>query len=172
MRWFLFFLLVGAAFQLPAQQSEADRKLLADVRAKAEKGEAQSQYKLGKAFYDGSLGVVKDEAEAVKWFRRAAEQNLADAQSNLGACYADGQGVADYNVWLRFCKDQSLAGELRKHGLVQTLVNGSYVNVVFSPSLKRQKPHPKEPETGASGERLANIRMEGLLSPTTVPVSA
>ena len=53
MRWFLFFLLVGAAFQLPAQQSEADRNPLADIRAKAEKGDAQSQCELGKAFYNG-----------------------------------------------------------------------------------------------------------------------
>ena len=50
MRWFLIFLLGSAAFQLPAQQSEAERKLLADVRAKAEEGDAQSQDELGKAF--------------------------------------------------------------------------------------------------------------------------
>ena len=77
MRWFLVFLLASAVFQLPAQQSEADRRLLADIRAKAEMGDAQSQYELGKAFYGGSLGVVKDEAEAMKWYRKAAEQNLA-----------------------------------------------------------------------------------------------
>ena len=88
LRWFLLFLLVSAVFQLPAQQSEADRKLLADIRAKAEKGDAQSQFELGKAFYFGSLGVAKDEVEAVKWFRKAAEQNHAEAQYNLGVCYA------------------------------------------------------------------------------------
>ena len=64
-RWFLIFLLGGAVFQLPAQQSEADRKLLADVRAKAEKGDTQSQYELCRAFAKGSLGVAKDEMEAV-----------------------------------------------------------------------------------------------------------
>ena len=35
-------LFVSAVFQLHAQQTEADRKLLADIRAKAEKGDAQS----------------------------------------------------------------------------------------------------------------------------------
>jgi Sel1 repeat len=30
----------------------------------------------------------------VKWFRKAAEQNLADAQYNLGVCYDSGEGVA------------------------------------------------------------------------------
>ena len=36
----------------------------------------------------------KDQAEAVKWYRKAAEQNDAKAQFNLGVCYDDGQGVA------------------------------------------------------------------------------
>src|SRR5580693_9476333 len=95
--WFLIFLLVGAALQLLAQQSEADRKLLVEVRAKAEKGDAQSQYELGEAFATGRLGMAKDEVEAVKWYSEAAEQNLAAAQGNLGLCYANGQGVAqDY----------------------------------------------------------------------------
>jgi hypothetical protein len=40
LKWFLLFLLVSAVFQLPVQQSEADRKLLADIRRKAEKGDA------------------------------------------------------------------------------------------------------------------------------------
>jgi hypothetical protein len=42
--WLLLYLLVSAVFQLPAQPSDAARKLLADIRAKAEKGDAQSQY--------------------------------------------------------------------------------------------------------------------------------
>ena len=34
----------------------------------------------------------------MKWFRQAAEQNLAAAQSNLGVCYERGDGVAKYEV--------------------------------------------------------------------------
>ena len=44
-----------------------------------------------------AMGVEKDEVEAVKWYRKAAEQNDATAQSCLAACYVNGQGVAkDY----------------------------------------------------------------------------
>jgi TPR repeat protein len=32
--------------------------------------------------------------EAVKWYRKAAQQNLAKAQNNLGVCYARNEGVA------------------------------------------------------------------------------
>jgi len=39
-------------------------------------------------------GVAQDYVEAVKWFRKAAEQNEADAQFNLGICYFIGRGVA------------------------------------------------------------------------------
>ena len=42
-------------------------------------------------------GVAKDDREAVKWYRKAAEQNHASAQFNMGNCYAKGLGVAkDY----------------------------------------------------------------------------
>ncbi len=61
----LLLLLSAAALQLHAQQSEADRKLLADIRTKAEKGDAQSQGELGAVFTFGLLGVVKDDVEAV-----------------------------------------------------------------------------------------------------------
>ena len=35
---------------------------------------------------------------AVKWFRQAAQQNHAVAQSTLGVCYECGDGVAKYEV--------------------------------------------------------------------------
>jgi TPR repeat protein len=34
-------------------------------------------------------GVEKDVAEAVNWYRRAAEQGYSTAQFNLGDCYAN-----------------------------------------------------------------------------------
>src|SRR6266480_5255055 len=40
----LLFLLSAAAFQLAAEQRDADRKLFDEIRAKAEKGDAQSQF--------------------------------------------------------------------------------------------------------------------------------
>jgi hypothetical protein len=113
---FLFtvlFLLSAAVFRLPAQQNEADRKVLSEIRAGADKGDAKAQYELGRAFFSGTLGVAKDEAEAVKWFRKAAEQNVADAQYNLGVCYANGQGVTEDDAesvkWFRKAAEQNLA---------------------------------------------------------------
>src|SRR6266540_1173259 len=103
----------AAGFQLPAQQNEADRKVLAEIRAGADKGDAKAQYELGRAFFSGTPRVAKDEAEAVKWFLKAAEQNVADAQFSLGVCYANGQGVTEDDAesvkWFRKAAEQNLA---------------------------------------------------------------
>jgi len=109
---FTLLLLLGAAvFQLRAQQIDADRWLLGDIRARAEKGDAQSQVELGNVFGFGNLGVAKDDVAAVKWFRKAAEQNHASAQFNLAVCYLNGQGVSKDYVevvkWFRKAADQN-----------------------------------------------------------------
>jgi TPR repeat protein len=54
--------------------------------------------------YDNGQGTLQNDAEAVKWYRLAADQGYADAQLNLGNRYAQGQGVPqDYvraYMWL------------------------------------------------------------------------
>ena len=55
--------------------------------------------------------MTKDDAEAVKWFRKAAEQNYARAQYNLGLRYTKGQGVAKDDAeavqWFRKAAEQN-----------------------------------------------------------------
>jgi TPR repeat protein len=79
------------------------------IRQEALKGNARSQYGLGRIYYKGQ-GVVKDYAEAVKWYELAAQQGYAPAQSNLGALYANGQGVeqdyAEAVKWYRLAAQQ------------------------------------------------------------------
>ena len=43
--------------------------------------------------YHHGMGVKQDFAEALKWYRKAAEHGLAEAESNLGVMYEDGAGV-------------------------------------------------------------------------------
>ena len=45
--------------------------------------------------YDEGLGVTEDDAEAVKWYRKAADQGHASAQYNLGLMYQYGKGVPE-----------------------------------------------------------------------------
>ncbi len=43
--------------------------------------------------YSEGKGVPKDDAEAVGWWRKAAEPGYAKAQSKLGVMYDNGKGV-------------------------------------------------------------------------------
>jgi TPR repeat protein len=83
---------------IDAQQGAPEGKPPADLLARAATGDAQAQNELGEALYAGKRGAGKSAVEAVRWFRQAAEQNLAPAQSNLGVCYERGDGVAKYEV--------------------------------------------------------------------------
>ncbi len=44
--------------------------------------------------YYWGRGVSQDYPEAVKWYRKAAEQGNANGQNNLGLMYYHGTGVA------------------------------------------------------------------------------
>jgi TPR repeat protein len=43
--------------------------------------------------YSHGQGVPQNYAEAVKWYRKGADQGNAHAQTFLGIMYRDGQGV-------------------------------------------------------------------------------
>jgi TPR repeat protein len=57
--------------------------------------------------------VQQSYAEAVHWFRRAADQGFAVAQYNLGILYANGDGVLKDDTeavkWYRKAAEQGLA---------------------------------------------------------------
>ena len=60
-------------------------------------------------YLDGH-GVAQDYAEAVKWFKRSADQGYTEAQHDLGAMYGAGKGVKrDYleaYKWMNICAAQ------------------------------------------------------------------
>jgi len=66
---------------------------LEKVRARAEQADSDAQNTLGNAYNEGQAGLKQDYAEAVKWYRRAAERGFAQAQYNLGLAYELGHGV-------------------------------------------------------------------------------
>src|SRR5215468_10327177 len=66
--------------------SDKEKKRLAEIRAGAERGEAKAQNDLGWLLHDGLLGLEKDYAQAVSWFRKAADQAYPPAWCNLGLC--------------------------------------------------------------------------------------
>ena len=64
--------------------------------------------------YRDGQGVSQDDAEAVRWFRLAADQGYADAQYNLGLMYVNGQGVLqDYAEAVRLFRLAADQGDAR-----------------------------------------------------------
>lgn len=97
-------------------------------------GSADAQYRLGTLNAQGyssptrnrpgTLGghgrqteVMPNEKEAVKWYRLAAEQGMAAAQSSLGEAYAKGKGVVwddrEAVKWYRMVVDAHGVGHLQ-----------------------------------------------------------
>ena len=57
---------------------------------KAKSGNAEAQYYIGRAYYDGN-GVKKDYNQAFQWFKSAAEKGITEAQYWMGNCYYEGK---------------------------------------------------------------------------------
>jgi TPR repeat protein len=70
----------------------AQNLTFADAQASAAKGDPEAEFQLGRA-YDRGDGVPQDYAQALNWYKKAAEAGNAKAMNNLGVIYADGHGV-------------------------------------------------------------------------------
>ena len=74
-----------------------DTATLDQLKQMADKGDPVAQNALGLHYATGD-GVKLNEAEAVRWFTKAAELGNVPAQSKLGSIYFSGRGVPpDYN---------------------------------------------------------------------------
>ncbi len=82
-----------------------------NVSAGAKNISPEEQYNLGTQYYKGE-GVTQDKAEAVRLFRKAAEQGLVKAQTILGLCYGMGEGVSqDQKEAVRWFRKAADAGD-------------------------------------------------------------
>lgn len=66
---------------------------LSELKKAAAQGDVAAQYQLGHAYAWGE-GAMRDNVEAVKWYKLSAEQNYVKAQEALGYCYMVAKGVA------------------------------------------------------------------------------
>lgn len=106
---------------------------LGEWRTLAEQGDAIAQYNLGMMYRKGE-GVLKDDKEAVKWFRISAEQGDPRSQTYLGVMYGEGMGVAKDNEealkWYRLAAEQGFAGAMGNLGVMYAKGDGVLMNYV------------------------------------------
>ncbi|MBT28974.1 MAG: hypothetical protein CMO01_04860 [Thalassobius sp.] len=83
--------------KLPVE-NDANKSLLGYIFYSAEKGNAESLYKLGKMYETGKSGVSKDEAKAFRNYFEAANKEYAPAQYELGKIYTSGLRTTNADV--------------------------------------------------------------------------
>ena len=80
--------------------------------SRSSQGYVKAQYNLGFMYANGR-GVPENDAEAVKWYRKAADQGYAKAQYNLGLMYDNGRGVSKNDAeavkWYKKAAEQGYA---------------------------------------------------------------
>ena len=94
--------------------------------AAANAGDARAQFLLAERYRIGDKLTERDYAQALGWYRAAAEQGNPDAQNNLGSMFLNGLGVPKDAVlavkWYRLAAAQGLPvaqfnlGMRRLHG--------------------------------------------------------
>ena len=95
----------------PAPYGSTQKVVDLPIPETAQNGDAEAQFDLGVS-YDRGDGVVRDAAQAFKWYQEAAEQGLAKAQFNLAVLYFTGDGVVKSDVqalkWFRRSAEQNV----------------------------------------------------------------
>ena len=108
---------------------ELEAANLTELVAAANQGDVEDQLDLAEMYYEGR-GLKKDHAEALKWYRKAAEKRDALAQYWIGRLYSRGEGVAkDARAaanWFRQSADQNLA--MAQYELGVMLYNGTGID--------------------------------------------
>lgn len=92
-------LLFPCAFARPqsAGQAAARKKSIEDLKQIAYAGDVAAQVQLGVIYLTGD-GVPRDDGEAAKWLRKAADQDNAVAERYLAEMYFKGRGVTADNT--------------------------------------------------------------------------
>ena len=81
------------------------------LNSRAESGDAAAANALG-WLYRGGSGDIKNEVEAVHWYRKAAEQGHTGAMTQLASMYANGEGInKDETEAARWYRKAAEAGE-------------------------------------------------------------
>ncbi len=85
------------------------------------KGDPAAQNKVG-SYSKIGIGTERNDREAARWYRAAAEQGYAEAQFNLGEMYEEGRGVkldlAEALDWYRKACDNGWQCGCRKYRMM------------------------------------------------------
>ena len=107
----------------------------------------KEQFQLGEKYY--SIQAKYD--DAVRWYRRAAEQGYAPAQNNLGMCFYNGKGVPkDYGQAVMWCRKAAEQGHANaQYNLGFFYYNGKGVSIDYEQGVKWYRKAAEQGHTDA-----------------------
>lgn len=113
----LIFLLLFTLYPGPGHAGEPDRNLSTEILELARHGDAEAQFSLA-LMYDEGRHLPRDQAQAVYWLSKSAEQGLPGACLYLGMRFNFGNGVQ---------QDKKRAAQLYKKAAVQGWAMAGYL---------------------------------------------
>ena len=109
---------------------------------------AVTEFDLAEAYADGD-GVPQDDAEAVRWYRLAADQGYAEAQYNLGGMYENGRGVPEDHVqghmWYNLAASRGVSDAVKDRDRLESRVPPAQIAEAQRLAREWDAAHPREP---------------------------
>lgn len=124
---------------LQSRSSVSDHDLRQLTR-KAEQGDVTAQFNLGRIYYKGQ-GIKRNYPEALKWFKKAAQQAHGMSQYHLGLMYDKGHiGVPRNNVdayiWYGFAAEQGVEDAINNIVIVESQMTTSEIAIAKKKSVQ------------------------------------
>ena len=151
--------------ELPPKLTDEEKRQQAKIRAEkikkaAEAGDAEAQVELGGIYVEGKV-VKRDFKEAVKWFKKSADQGYFYGQYNLGEWHRwyGGKDKVKAYKWLYIARENTLG--LSKEELLQIEQNvdlssdQQFWKVFGGDELTKGLKEEMSPEQIAEAEKLA-----------------
>jgi membrane associated rhomboid family serine protease len=127
---------LGVAYQRLGNKPAA----LTTYRKAAEMGDSFAEYNLG-MMYERGEGVPRDEQEAVKWYRKAADQGTPDALNNAAWAYATSSNPAIRNPKLALQYATQAVAATKDHpnpAFLDTLAEAQYANEQYQKAVESE----------------------------------
>ena len=152
---------VGTLFLVPAYASAQDslsvfcadlfsRSPLENLTRCAKQEHAGAQSLLGLKYARGA-GVTEDDAEAVRWYRLAAEQGDAEGQWLLGSMYGNGNGVPEDDVlaymWFNLSAAQGHGSAQESKDIIEGRMTREQIAEAQRLSREWIETHPQDSDT-------------------------
>ncbi|WP_447888963.1 tetratricopeptide repeat protein [Serratia fonticola] len=99
---FLLLLTLGFLFSdvYAGSDSTLSKLAISELQQKAEQGNVQAQYLLGRRYLEAK-GVERDHEKGYFWIKKAAEKNNADAQYDIASDYENQRDINNALIWYK-----------------------------------------------------------------------